>query len=108
MTINPEVLSNVIEAVLAQTGHSQRWLNAVNRGALLIEEERCLPTEDGALLIFSDSGAEYRTTEKDCRTGNEPCKAWSLGQPCKHVAAFRLMALIEEAQAASDASTTSH
>lgn len=102
--VNQEVLSNVIEAVLAQTGYSKRWLNAVNRGALLIEEDRCLPTDDGALLIFSDSGAEYRTTETDCRTGDEPCKAFSLGQPCKHRAAFRLMALLEVAEAASETS----
>lgn len=105
MTVNPDVLSNVVEAALAKVGGSKRWENAIYRGAQLIEEERCLPTEDGRLLIFSESGAEYSTTANDCRAGDKPCKAWELGFPCKHRAAFRLMALLE---AAEEAGETSH
>jgi hypothetical protein len=93
MTVNPDILSNVVEAALAKVGGSKRWENAIYRGAQLIEEERCLPTEDGRLLIFSESGAEYSTTATECRAGD------------KHRAAFRLMALLE---AAEEAGETSH
>ena len=105
MHVNPDILSNVIEAALAEVAGNKRWENAITKGAQLIEEERCLPTENGSLLIFSDSGNEYNATENDCRSGDKPCRAFEKGFPCKHRAAFRLMALLEEAEAAS---ATSH
>lgn len=102
--VNPDVLSNVIEAALSNVGNDKHWLNALNKGARLIEEERCLPTGDGALLIFSDSGKQYNTTENDCRTGDTPCEAFRRGRICKHRAALRLMVLIEQAEEASETS----
>lgn len=105
MQVNPDVLSNVIEAALAQVAGNKRWENAITKGAQLIEEDRCLPTENGSLLIFSDSDKQYNATENDCRTGDVPCPAFFKGFPCKHRAAFRLMSLLEEAEAAS---ATSH
>jgi hypothetical protein len=105
MEINPDVLSNVIEAALAAVGGDKRWQNAINKGAQLIEEERCLPTTDGRLLIFSPSGLEYTTTANDCRAGDAPCEAYARGLPCKHRAAYRLLTLVERAE---EASATSH
>jgi len=105
MQVNPDVLTNVIESALLAAAGDKRWENAINRGAQLIEEERCLPTTNGALLIFSPSGREYNTTETECRTGDELCEAYRKGRPCKHRAAFRLLAMIE---AAEEASASSH
>jgi hypothetical protein len=96
MYVNPEVLSNVVESALAAFRGDGRWERAINRGAHLIEEDRCLPAADGSLTIFSDSGREYHTTETDCRTTDGPCKAHSLGHPCKHRAAFHLMVMLED------------
>lgn len=106
MQVNPDILSNVVESALAAVAGNKRWENAIPRGARLIEEERCLPTADGsALIIFSESGNEYHTTADECRTGEKPCPAFEKGHPCKHRAAYRLLAMLE---AAEEASETSH
>lgn len=104
MQVNPDVLTNVIESALLAVAGDKRWENAINRAAQLIEEERCLPTTTGALLIYSPSGREYNTTEHECRTGEELCPAYSKGLPCKHRAAFRLLAMVELAEEASETS----
>ena len=104
MQVNPDALSNVIESALSSVEGNRRWEKAISRGARLIEEERCLPAADGSLIIFSESGHDYKTTAEDCRTGDEPCPATEKGFPCKHRAAFRLLAMVEEAEEAGETS----
>jgi hypothetical protein len=102
MHINPDVLSNVIESALAEVEGDTRWTNAITKAAKLVEEDCFLPTANGSILVFSDSGNEYNTSENDCRTGDTPCPAFHRGLPCKHRALLRLVTLLEEAESATN------
>ena len=67
--------------------HSTRWLNALNRAAL--ELEACLWLFNGDELKIesaSGSGEWYTVDEAGCN-----CRAGSVGKPCKHRAAWRLL-----------------
>src|SRR3954471_16637397 len=102
MHINQSLLSSVIQAALAEVAGDKRWTNATMTAAKLIEDDSFLPTTNGTLLIFSDSGLDYNSSETDCRTGDKPCRAFELGFPCRHRALVRLVTLLETSESATN------
>jgi hypothetical protein len=95
MHVNREDLETAIEiAIEEQTG--ARWRRAVERGAELLIANRCLPISPTILLIFSDSGDNYVTDGRECRSSAGLCKAFEHGNACKHRAAHRLLQLLKE------------
>ncbi len=93
--VNQDLLSQVVETALRQVQGNKRWTNAILRGAELIESNRCLPVDDGSLLILSESGHNY-IVNGSCRTEEGLCPAFAQHKPCKHRAAYRLLQLYEE------------
>lgn len=93
--VNQDLLSQVIETALQQVQGNKRWTNAILRGAELIESNRCLPVDNGSLLILSESGHNY-IVNGSCRTEEGLCPAFAKHKPCKHRAAYRLLQLYEE------------
>jgi hypothetical protein len=93
--VNQVLLSQVVETALRQVQGNKRWTNAILRGAELIESNRCLPVDNGSLLILSESGHNY-IVNGSCRTEAGLCPALAQHKPCKHRADFRLLQLYEE------------
>jgi hypothetical protein len=103
MTVNEELLGQVVADALKGVAGNARWMNAIRRGAELIRDNRCVPQDDDTLLILSPSGHDYLTTVDECKdvTG-ALCPAFKLNRPCKHRAAFRLIVRYREREAASE------
>ena len=95
--VNQDLLSQVVESALQQVQGNKRWTNAILRGAELIESNRCLPVDNGSLLILSESGHNY-IVNGSCRTEEGLCPAFAQHRPCKHRAAYRLLQLYEESE----------
>jgi hypothetical protein len=93
--VNQDLLSQVIESALRQVQGDKRWTNAILRGAELIESNRCLPVDNGSLLILSESGHNY-FVNGSCRTEQGLCPAFANHRPCKHRAVYRLLQLYDE------------
>ena len=93
--VNQVLLAQVVETALQQVQGNKRWTNAILRGAELIESNRCLPVDNGSLLILSESGRNY-IVNGSCRTEEGLCPAFAQHRPCKHRAAYRLLQLYEE------------
>jgi hypothetical protein len=92
MTVNDELLREVIEEALKRAAGKVRWENAIRRGAELIRQNRCTPQDDERLLILSTSGHDYIVTVEECRdTTGELCPAFKLKRPCKHRASYQLL-----------------
>lgn len=92
--VDQELLAQVVESALQQV-RDKRWVNAIKRGAQLLESNRCLLIDNGSLLILSESGHNY-TVNGSCRTDDGLCPAFANHKPCKHRAAYRLLELYEE------------
>ena len=93
--VNRVLLAQVVETALQQVQGNKRWTNAILRGAELIESNRCLPVDNGMLLILSKSGINY-IVNGSCRTEQGLCPAFAQHKSCKHRAAYRLLQLYEE------------
>lgn len=97
--VNEELLEIAIEFAAAERAEEERaqsWINAIRRGAELIEEHRCLAISPTVILILSESGERYVTDGEGCRSTNGLCKAYENKRPCKHRAAHRLLGLLKE------------
>ena len=98
MIINEAVFQMVVERALERAQGNKQWVNAIRRGAELIQSNRCLQmADDGTLLILSDSGHNYAVNGV-CRTEQGLCPAFANHKPCKHRAAYRLLQLYNEGE----------
>lgn len=92
MTVNAELLDQVVADALDRAAGMVRWTNAIKRGAELIKANRCTPQDDETLLILSTSGHDYLVSVAECKdTTGELCPAFRLNRPCKHRAAYQLL-----------------
>ena len=97
MTVNTELLDQVVEEALSSASGKVRWINAIRRGAELIKSNRCTPQDDETLLILSTSGHDYIVSLAECKdTTGELCPAFKLNRPCKQRAAFHLLVRCKE------------
>lgn len=89
------ILNELVAAVDAAKAKSlpQRWLNAIDSGYdwLLQQDTIRYNPETHALFFPSESGRVYFAN------GTCQCEAFVKGQPCRHRAASRLVALAEDA-----------
>lgn len=90
VNLDANEMSQAVEAVLAQVGDNQRWVNAVKKAAVMIEGNQFMHWTGESLLVLSDSGKLYEAA------GQCQCKAFAEGFPCKHRAAYRLVKRLNE------------
>lgn len=97
MTVNTELLDDVVADALSGAAGKLRWTNAIKRGAELIKDNRCTPQGDETLLVLSTSGHDYIVSLEECRDATgELCPAFKLKRPCKHRAAYQLLVRYHE------------
>lgn len=94
MEINKAKLEAIVKTAKAKTS-DRRWLNAITRAVEGLTSGAWIVTElSNAIAVTTESGETYFAN------GVCQCKAFELGQPCKHRAAARLIELYEEAAVA--------
>src|SRR5262245_30989785 len=91
MEINKAKLERVVETAKAKAAGNKRWLAAIDKAVDGLLGNAWIVTElvEG-LLITTESGETYHAN------GACQCKAYQVGQACKHRAAARLVAMMNE------------
>jgi hypothetical protein len=85
LDINSDKLQEVIQGAFDKATGSRRWQTGIVKAKQQIESNPYLHMGGDALLILSPSNEIYRAN------GTCQCKAFTLGQPCWHRAAARLV-----------------
>jgi hypothetical protein len=86
---NGAKLAAVVEIAKSKTS-DRRWLNAIDRAAAALISNSWIVTElADSIAVTTESGQTYFAN------GACQCKAFELGQACKHRAAARLIELYE-------------
>lgn len=75
----------------------QRWARAINAAQTELSDNPFFKYENGTLLILSDTSTTLYEVLADGH--HKGCRAFDLGQPCRHRAARRLLDLYVEAAA---------
>jgi SWIM zinc finger len=90
---NGAKLAAVVAIAKSKTS-DRRWLNAIDRAAAALTSNCWIVTElADAIAVTTESGRTYFAN------GTCQCKAFELGQPCKHRAAARLIEMYNAAPA---------
>lgn len=95
--INKEVLGEIaaesISKIKPSAPNAQRWINAIAAAVREVETNPYLTYnhDSHSLLIMSQANGATYTANGSCQ-----CRAYELGQPCKHRALNRLVALYIE------------
>src|SRR5262245_43899968 len=91
MEINKAKLERVVKTAKAKAAGNTRWLNAIDKAVDGLTGDAWIVTElvEG-LLITTESGETYHAN------GACQCKAYQVGQACKHRAAARLVQMMNE------------
>ena len=99
MTLNQAQFSKIVETAKSKTS-DKRWLNAIDKAQAGIISGWWIVTElHDSVAITTESGQTYFAN------GTCQCKAYELGQPCKHRALYRLLAIYNEAEKSSVTTT---
>jgi hypothetical protein len=85
LNVNADRMQQVIQEAFDKVTGSRRWQTAIVKAEQQIESNPYLHVAGDALLILSPSNEIYRAN------GTCQCKAFTLGQPCWHRAAARLV-----------------
>jgi SWIM zinc finger len=95
MAINIQRFKAVANEAKARTT-DKRWQNAIDKAVAGVESGWWIITElsDG-VMVTTESGATYHAN------GVCSCRAFELGQPCKHRALARLLDLYNETRRAN-------
>ena len=102
LNLNADKLEQTAQEAFNLAAASRRWQAALVRALQILRDSVYWHmTEDGALLILSpDSSELYEVSEGRCdRIDGErraACEAFAQGQPCKHIAARRLLVRYQE------------
>src|SRR5215510_7802547 len=97
MQINIQNLKSVANAAKARTT-DRRWHNAIDRAVAGVESGWWVVTElADCVAVTTETGKTYFSN------GSCQCRAFELGQPCKHRALARLIDLYNEAETAAGA-----
>ena len=90
MTLNIAKFNAVAERAKART-NDRRWINAIDKAVAGVVSGWWLVTElANCLAITTETGQTYFAN------GVCQCRAYELGQPCKHRAMYRLVQLYNE------------
>jgi hypothetical protein len=88
MQINKAKFERVVKEAKARAAGDARWINAIDKAADGILSGAWIITElSHSYAITTESGKTYFVN------GSCQCRAFELGQPCKHKAAARLLDL---------------
>ena len=91
MTFNSQILNQVITEAKAKAASNKRWLAAIDKAAAGLLGNWIVTELAHSVAITTESGETYFAN------GSCQCKAFTLGTPCKHRAAARLIELYNEA-----------
>ena len=95
MQINQAKFNEVAAEAEART-NDKRWQNAIDKACADVTSGWWVITElADSIAVTTESGATYYAN------GSCQCKAFELGQPCKHRALARLITLYRETETAS-------
>lgn len=94
LTLNTDILAQIVTTAQQSAANSPRWLAAIERAATELETNPFIEAmDDHTLLIGSPSGRTY------IGNGTCQCEAFAHGKPCWHRAAARLYHRYVEAEA---------
>ena len=93
LTLDRSTLDQIIATALKDAAAHPRWIVAIGRAALELDQNPWIERGDHGLIIGSPSGTCYAAN------GICQCTAFHYGQPCWHRAAARLVRRYHEAQA---------
>lgn len=94
--LNIDILNKVVATAKANASAQPRWVNAIARAALELQENPYIEVvDDHTLLIGSTSGESY-TANGTCQ-----CTAYAHNLPCYHRAMSRIYQRYTEAQTAA-------
>ncbi len=85
--VSRETVGQALRDARIACAHSMKWLNAVNRAALDLEACRWAFDGDTLQMESASGSGEWYTVD----AGGCTCRAGSVGRPCKHRAAWRLL-----------------
>ena len=89
--MNTQKFNQIVEAAKAKAAGNARWINAINKAADAILNNRWIITPLAhSYAMTTESGETYFAN------GSCQCKAYANGQPCKHRCAARILDLMEE------------
>jgi hypothetical protein len=91
MALNQTILIQVANEARAKAAGNSRWLSAINRAVEGLQGGWIVTELADCLMVTTESGETYRAN------GVCQCKAFELGQPCKHRAAARLIEMYNQA-----------
>ncbi|MGA9997390.1 MAG: hypothetical protein WBP93_18370 [Pyrinomonadaceae bacterium] len=87
LNIDTDRLQQVTQEAFDKAQGQKRWQTAIVKAKQIIESNPFVHmSEDGTLLMLSDSDEIYEVKHGSC-----PCKAFANGQPCKHRATRQLL-----------------
>ncbi len=90
-----------VELTVASSQTKKRWINAIAKATVEIEENGVFMTwmeADKSLLIWSQKSNNIYTANGVCRAASGVCRAFEQGSPCFHRAAARLVRLYMETE----------
>jgi hypothetical protein len=85
LNIDQDRMRQVIQDSFDKVSGCRKWQTAISKAKQQIEENPYMHYDNHALLILSPSGEIYSAN------GSCQCKAFTIGQPCWHRAAARLV-----------------
>jgi len=97
LNLNRQQLENVAVAAIDKVGErggkdAKRWVNAIVRAMVQLEENPYISDDGDGLLILSPTSNEIYHANGSCQ-----CEAWNKGKfPCWHRAANRLYRMYVE------------
>src|SRR6516225_8068210 len=91
LTLNQAQFSKIVETAKAKVT-DKRWINAIDRAVDGLKGGWIITELANSVAITTESGKTYFAN------GTCQCKAYELGQPCKHRALARLLDLYHEAE----------
>src|SRR5262249_11414123 len=97
MTFNSQILNQVITEAKTKAAGNKRWIAAIDRAVAGLTGEWIVTELQHCLAVTTES------VETDFANGSCQCKAFTLGTPCKHRAAARIVEMYNEAQKGTDA-----
>jgi hypothetical protein len=90
MTLNQPKFNEVAKAAKSRT-NDKRWRNAIDSAVAGVVSGWWIVTElYDSVVITTETGKTYRVN------GVCQCRAFELGQPCKHRSLYRLIQLYNE------------
>lgn len=97
LTLDRSTLDRIIAKALLDAAAHPRWVVAIGRAAVELDQNPYIERGDHGLIIGSPSSGNCYAANGICQ-----CQAFKFNQPCWHRACARLVRLYDEAQAKAE------